>query len=324
VRSLLKFAGAKGWLVDQYAAAMPLPDRGCTYYEPFLGSGAAAKLYLKMAWGAVRVPCRLSDSNVRLMDMYMGVRDDAGEVCKCLGLIMARHDGPSAYYRERDAFNARDPKESLAMKAARFIYMNKAGFNGLLREARNGNFNVPYGKYHAAGDCGGTHATKLAAEKCVKLAKDFESGKVAFAGKHNAIGLPTLGDLVDWSTALEGVSLAACSFEEALTRVKRGDAIYLDPPYVPATATANFTGYTAAGFGPYEQAALVRQLDDLDRRGAKFLLSNAITAKGLYTKWEVREVIVERSISCKPKTRAPVKELLVANYALYSGEPEKE
>ena len=49
------------------------------------------------------------------------------------------------YYRVREDYNAGPPRGPL--HAARFIWLNRAGFNGLYRENRKGEFNVPVGRY---------------------------------------------------------------------------------------------------------------------------------------------------------------------------------
>ena len=41
-------------------------------------------------------------------------------------------------------------------------------------------------------------------------------------------------------------------------KAQEGDFIYLDPPYNPMTSTANFTGYTGAGFTKKDQECLAK------------------------------------------------------------------
>ena len=63
----------------------------------------------------------------------------------------------------------------------------------------------------------------------------------------------------------------------ATVPAKRGDAVYIDPPYSPASETANFTAYTAGGFGPKDQERLRDVAKKLDARGVYVLLSNSDT-----------------------------------------------
>jgi len=94
--------------------------------------------------------------------------------------------------------------------------------------------------------------------------------------------------------------------------------VFLDPPYVPVSGTANFTEYQAGGFGRDDQERLAGMLTDLDRRGVLFLLTNAAEAMPLYVGkgWEIAEVKVARNINSDGAKRGDVSEILVANYGL--------
>ena len=306
--SLLKFAGGKSWVTDQFAHLLPAPADVSTYHEPFVGCGAVGKLYL----GETR--CFLNDKNDRLMAMYEGVREDPGGVFSLL-TIYAQESDPKFYYDVRQKFNERPRTDASATQAARFIYLNRAGDNGLIRENKAGGFNSPYGKYHSPGDCRGTHPTKAAAALCAKKRLAGEP----LLEKHNAIAVPDLATFTAWSEKLSTATLHAGDFEpEIRGYVGQGSFVFLDPPYVPVSTTTNFTGYSAGGFGPEDQDRLLRMLDVIDGRGARFLLTNAVEAMGLYApRWNVREVAVGRAINSNKDKRGKVGEILVANYALH-------
>ena len=64
------------------------------------------------------------------------------------------------------------------------------------------------------------------------------------------------------------------SFEEGLRGVGRRDHVYCDPPYVPLTETACFTGYCAVPFGLAEQRSLAEVARKAALKGARVVLSN--------------------------------------------------
>jgi DNA adenine methylase len=78
--------------------------------------------------------------------------------------------------------------------AAMFLYLNRAGFNGMYRENASGEMNIPPGRYV----------------------------------KPELVNAPVLRAC---AKALHGVDLQVRGFEEALRQVKQGDLVYLDPPY---------------------------------------------------------------------------------------------
>ncbi|MEM6367006.1 MAG: DNA adenine methylase [Myxococcota bacterium] len=161
-------------------------------------------------------------------------------------------------------------------RAARFIFLNKTCFNGLYRVNRRGRFNVPFGRYVRP--------------------------KVLDAKRLRAC-----------AEALVGVEVHERDFEISLRLARPGDAIYLDPPYVPVSSTASFTSYAKGPFGPTEQERLCSAFIAALHRGARGILSNSDTpnTRALYAGLEVRTVQVARAINRDPARRGPVGELLV-------------
>ncbi len=267
-RPFLKWVGGKTQLLASIAQLVP--DRFGTYYEPFVGGGAVF-FHLRPERAV------LGDLNRELIDCFGAVRD-------CLDEVVAILD---AHIYDKDYFydiRALDPATlPLPARAARTIYLNRTGFNGLYRVNRKGRFNVPFGRYSNPTICDEENL-----EACREV--------------------------------LGAAELRCGGFDEVLATAAEGDFVYLDPPYVPVSKTANFTSYVAGGFGPDDQDRLARQLVDLDRRGVRFVLSNA-DAEGVRAMYEdlgiasLRIIGVQalRAVNSKTTGRGRVGELLVTN-----------
>jgi DNA adenine methylase len=261
-RPFIKWAGGKRQLLP--ALLEEVPARPTRYFEPFLGGGA---LFFAVA------PRRavLADVNARLIRTYQGVRDDVDEVIRLLATYP--HDSDFFYrLREQDIDQAGD-----AELAAWFIYLNKAGFNGLYRVNSKNRFNVPFGRYTNTTVC----------------------------------DEPTLRAC---SAALAKVDLRVADFESVVAGAGGGDFVYFDPPYVPLSATSSFTSYTSGGFGAPEQARLRDVARGLKERGVRVLLSNssAPLVRDLYADgFSIREVSATRSVNSKASGRGAITELLI-------------
>jgi DNA adenine methylase len=121
------------------------------------------------------------------------------------------------------------------------------------------------------------------------------------------------------SQALQGVELIPDDFEKVVATARAGDFVYFDPPYVPLSATSNFTSYSRYGFGLDDQRRLAGVIGQLTQRGCNVMLSNssAPLVYELYDRPEYRLVPIQarRNINSKAEGRGPVKELLILNYA---------
>lgn len=294
-RPLLKWAGGKRQLLPALRRHYPASFR--CYLEPFLGSGAVFFDLFSSGRLEGRI-ARLTDANPDLIGCYRAVRDEPDAVIAALAELEREHRsrGSECYYDVRDhRFNparARGPVVAGSsaygpVLAAMFIYLNRTGFNGLFRLNRRGGFNVPAGRYSDPKICDPDHVRSVS----------------------RALSAP-------------GVRIECLPFDKALTETGDGDFIYCDPPYVPLSATANFAGYTAEGFGEVDQRRLLAALIARARRGAIVLLSNssAPAIAKAYGASQVRDaglsvhrVAARRAINSRATRRGPVDELIVTN-----------
>ena len=171
--------------------------------------------------------------------------------------------------------------ETLLDRAARIIYLNKTCYNGLFRENSKGKFNVPMGSYKNPLIC---DADNLRA--CAEV--------------------------------LRKTKTEVRPFETVVAKVKPGDLVYFDPPYVPVSKTASFTSYDRAGFGEESQRRLADVFRTLDTKGARVLLSNSMTGlvKELYSDFTLQRVRANRRVNSRADRRGEIDEALVSNFPL--------
>ena len=276
MKPIMKWAGGKARLAEQIADAFGGPCEG-TYYEPFLGS-AAVYLHLKSKGLVNRAV--LGDANDKLIEVHRAVRDDVEGLLARLDELPTGEDWREHYYDLREAYNNGPPKGTL--HAARFIWLNRAGFNGLYRENKKGKFNVPVGRY-----------TKLSIPK----PEHFRAV----------------------SELLQGAELVTGSFEQLMREPGEQDHVYCDPPYVPLSETACFTGYCKAPFGIKEQKELALVARKAAFKGARVVLSNhdlPVVRNELYPSasgfQHVARPRVARAISRAARSRGRVAEVIAA------------
>ncbi len=131
-----KWAGGKGQLLPQMTAFFPRTFE--TYFEPFLGGGAA---FLHLRPGSAV----LGDLNRDLVNAYRSVQKSPESLMEALDRHSVHRTDEKYFYRIRDAV---DPANlSPIERAARLIFLNKTCFNGLYRVNSKGKFNVPWGGY---------------------------------------------------------------------------------------------------------------------------------------------------------------------------------
>src|SRR5262245_21150880 len=133
----LKWAGGKRQLLSHILRAAPSTMR--TYYEPFIGGGAV--FFALVADGRRFERAVLGDANEELIHCSGAGKKDVDAV---IGALRRHKYDRDHYYEVRSWEPAR---LSDARRAARLIYLNRCGYNGLYRVNRSGGFNVPFGRY---------------------------------------------------------------------------------------------------------------------------------------------------------------------------------
>jgi DNA adenine methylase len=263
-RPFLKWAGGKRQLLPELRKHYPA--KLGAYHEPFVGGGAV--FFDLRPQRAV-----LSDSNQELIDCYTAVRDRVEDVIRALK--DHTHD-KEHFYEVRDW----EPDLlDLPGRAARMIFLNKTGFNGLYRVNSTGRFNVPYGRTENRNYC----------------------------------DEPTLRAC---AAALAGVEILCGPFDSVLDRAAANDFVYFDPPYVPVSPTAYFTAYQKRGFGMDDQERLAACFEALARRRVKVMLSNSDMEwiHDRYKAFHVRVVKARRAMNSDTSRRGPVGEVIVTSY----------
>jgi len=262
-KPLLKWAGGKSGLLSQLLPFFP--NTFNRYFEPFLGAGAVF-FTLNFKQHAI-----LNDSNQELINFYEIVRDDPWGLMKKLDEFSKEYSEQFYYFLR--ALQARNKLES----AARTLFLNKTGFNGLYRQNLKGQFNVPFGK-------------RL---KCPAL---YEAK-----------------NLLQASDSLGQASLMCQDFQKVINFAGPGDFVYCDPPYDPVSKTSSFHAYQPGGFSQNDQRRLKDASLKAQARGATVVVSNSSSAfiHELYADCDVKIVTARRAINSKSQNRGPIGEVAV-------------
>lgn len=279
LKPFLKWAGGKRQLLPELMKYKPKGfSKSCNRYYEPF-VGAGAFLFKLQPENAV-----INDKNTELINCYKAVRDSVDELIEELKYHQVKNS-QEYYYNIRSL--DRQPQEYEALspveKAARIIYLNKTCYNGLFRVNSQSQFNVPYGKYKNPN---------ILDEKVLKSVSNYLNNYQ--------------------------IEILDGDFEKAVKDAKKGDFIYLDPPYDPVSNTASFTGYYLDGFNKEEQKRLKEVFDNLDEKGCYLMLSNSRTdfILELYGKYreKFQNVTASRNINSQACKRGKVNEILILNY----------
>ncbi|WP_225426411.1 Dam family site-specific DNA-(adenine-N6)-methyltransferase [Apilactobacillus timberlakei] len=224
----------------------------------------------------------INDFNEELVNTWNVLKNDLNNLNAQLS-IHEQNDSKDYYMNIRSVDrDGRILNMNDVERAGRFIYLNKAGYNGLWRVNQKGQNNVPYGDH-----------------KKLNLRPDCMFTDSEYLNKNN-------------------IKIMNGDYKECLKNVKKGDFIYLDPPYIPLNPTSNFTSYTKNNFGLIQQKELSKIAEDLNSIGVKVMLSNADVPliDELYKNsiFNVHHVQANRVLNSSAKKRGKVGEVIITNY----------
>jgi DNA adenine methylase len=182
---------------------------------------------------------------------------------------------------DRDAYKklrALDPVGlTSAQRAARFIYLNRFCFNGIYRTNLAGQFNVPF-----SGDrCG---------------------------------SLPKPDIFRRCSTRLRSARFVNGDFERVLTLARRGDFVYMDPPFA-VQGRRVFREYDPSTFTHKDIKRLRSWMERLDAKRISFVVSYAESDEAdiLRKNFSHATVSVRRNIAGFAAHRVTSNEVLIYN-----------
>jgi len=276
VKPIIKWPGGKRQIINELLVR--LPQTWNRYYEPFIGGGA---LLINLYNTQRLFEATISDANEELINLYRIIKTKPDELIESLKNITFTNSR-KRYLQNRSAFNSMKGKKAFDVeRAAYFIYLNKHGFNGLWRVNKNGNFNVPFGRYRNPQ-------------------------------------LPTQDHIKALSQMLKNVAILHQDFEQTVSTVRRKDFIYFDPPYQPISSTSNFTDYQPGGFDFGNQARLAMVCRNLTKKGVFLMVSNSDSPQviGLYKGFTIERITANRAINSRPDRRSGILELVITNYSI--------
>ncbi|MCK9591780.1 MAG: DNA adenine methylase [Methanoregula sp.] len=298
-RPFLKWAGGKTQLLRQLSQRLPAEIKNgeiTNYVEPFIGGGAVFFSLTKKFPFKTRY---IFDLNEELILVYRVIKKSTDRLIHELDFLESEYisgsneDRERLFYCVRDLFNQKKQEINFqkydpgwVTRAAYCIFLNRTCYNGLFRMNRKGEFNVPFGKYK----------------------------NPRILNKNN---------LREVACILKKTFIIPGDFTRCKKYVDNKTFVYLDPPYRPLSTTSSFTAYSKDGFSDKDQDRLAGLFHELDKKGAKIMLSNSDPRsenpndpffEELYSDYTIERVPARRIINCNGSDRGQINELIITNY----------
>ncbi len=188
----IKSQGIKTKLVPWINSLVPKEFDG-RWVEPFMGTGV-------VAFNVAPEKALMCDTNPHLVNFYSAIK--SGEITpEIVRSYLVREGafllekGDEHYYSIRERFNEKhNPLD--------FLFVNRSGFNGMIRFNRKGGFNIPFCK----------KPNRFAQAYVTKIVNQVSNVSKLIAAK-------------DFEFKCQ-------AFEATISEANPGDIIYCDPPYI--------------------------------------------------------------------------------------------
>lgn len=270
----IKCQGIKTKLVPRIRLAVPANIRG-RWIEPFMGSGA-------VAFNMKKRRALLADSNPHLINFYRAVAK--GKITSATVRSHLEKEGALLLHTEGEHYYAVRKRFNLHADPLDFLFLNRAGFNGMIRFNRDGGLNVPFCR----------KPTRFAKALITKICNQVHA--------------------VSISCALGGYEFKCQDYLRTIQEAKNSDFLYCDPPY--AGRHADYYN----GWDDSHERALVAALS---ASRARFMLSSwhsnrHRTNQSIATNWAEFNVFTCRHfyhVGARENNRNAVLEALVTNYS---------
>jgi len=279
----IKSQGIKTKIVPWISSIVP-HEFGGRWIEPFMGTGV-------VAFNLAPKHAILCDTNPHLISFYQDIA--SGKITPEIVRNQLESEGAklmekgdSHYYKVRERFN----KEHRSLD---FLFLNRAGFNGMIRFNRKGEFNVPFCRKPQRFAKG--YVTKITNQvshiRCLLNAKDF---------------------------------IFKCqSFVTTISESNAGDIIYCDPPYID-----RHTDYYNGWDEEHERILF----SALSKTPSRFILStwhhndyrSNVYIEKLWNRFNILTKKHFYHVGASENNRNPMIEAIIANYDISSYEFQEE
>jgi len=279
----IKSQGIKTKLVPWINSIIP-PNFEGQWIEPFMGTGV-------VAFNLAPNNALLCDTNPHIINFYQAIAN--GKITPEIARQFLNQEGAkliekgeSHYYELRERFN----KEHQPLD---FLFLNRAGFNGMIRFNRKGGFNIPFCRKPQR--FAQAYITKIVNQisyvSCLLEAKNF---------------------------------VFKCqSFEETIIQSKPNDIVYCDPPYI-----GRHTDYYNGWDEKHEKELYIELL----KTKGKFILStwhhnDYRENKYIESFWKDFNILTREHfyhVGGNEKNRNPMIEAIVTNYDVSSYEYQEQ
>ncbi|WP_380198701.1 DNA adenine methylase [Klebsiella pneumoniae] len=268
IKSPLKWVGGKARVMPQLLEHLPKAD---CLIEPFVGSGT---VFMNTDYRRYV----LCDSNRALINFFLVLNSDTERLIEIARRMFIDGNNKERYYKRKELFNSMQwsdtaKADTALLYAALFLYLNRHTYNGLYRVNLKGEFNSPFGKFAAP---------YFPVDEMRRFAEKANDTKAIFMH----------------SDFLHSIRAVVYASDDAV--------IYCDPPYIPTSATANFTAY-GKPFTLDDHRSLVTNLLNANRQfGTRAVISNSDTpeTREIYSAFNLHAFSVRRSVSAKNRDMA--------------------
>ena len=266
----VKWVGGKRDVINKHLYQYFPLNYNC-YLEPF--SGGAAVLYYLQPNKAI-----VNDLNSELITTYQVIKTNVNALIKKLDQFHDQHSEEFYYEIRKQKFNKK------VDIAARFIYLNKTGFNGLYRVNKNNEFNVPFNKKSKE------NLKLYDQENLINLHDFFNQNQIEFFN---------------------------LDYQKIMEKAKSGDFVFCDPPYDFNPEVIGFNAYNQNSFTQNDQINLSNHLKALDQKNVMWMHTNHNTPliRELYKDFWIIPIQTNRNINSKGSDRKNTgEEVIIMNY----------
>lgn len=246
IKPILKYRGGKFQELNHYLRYIPSFNK---YYEPFLGGGATFfALEPQRAY--------IADINKKLIDFYQDLVKNYDQTKKELKQLQHEYEENRRIFVTRKKVNPKehveDPNDALYYSirdmfnhgangrynySTIYYFLNKTAYSGMIRYNKQGEFNVPYGRYAHFN-------TSLLNERQFNLLKRAE--------------------------------IANESYEKSFEVATNKDFLFLDPPYDTVFSSYGNEVFTG-DFGEEEHEKLALDFKNLSAPALMIISATTLT-----------------------------------------------